>query len=122
MMTLKQFHGGLTSVPASVTWHLADLGEARGKQDLFLKQSPQNLKALREHAIIESAKGEKTALVLGAIEASTAPFTVNDLERTCPRVSRETIQLLLHNLRRDGKVECLGRGPGARWQKKGYYP
>jgi Fic family protein len=55
MMTLRQFSGGLTSVPASVTWYLADLGEARGKQDLFLKQSPQKLKALREHALIESA-------------------------------------------------------------------
>ncbi len=55
MMTLKQFSAGLTSVPASVTWCLVDLGEARGKQDLFLKQSPQKLKALREHAIVEGA-------------------------------------------------------------------
>ena len=35
--------------------YLADLGEARGKQELFTKQAPQRLKALREHAIIESA-------------------------------------------------------------------
>jgi Fic family protein len=34
---------------------LADLGEARGKQQLFTKQSPQRLKVLREHALIESA-------------------------------------------------------------------
>ena len=32
-----------------------DLGEARGKQELFTRQSPQKLKALREHALIESA-------------------------------------------------------------------
>lgn len=30
-------------------------GEARGKQDLSTKQSPQKLKVLREHAMIESA-------------------------------------------------------------------
>lgn len=36
-------------------WYLADLGEARGKQELFTKQSPQKLKVLREHALIESA-------------------------------------------------------------------
>jgi Fic family protein len=36
-------------------WYLSDLGEARGKQELFTKQSPQRLKALREHAMIESA-------------------------------------------------------------------
>jgi Fic family protein len=34
---------------------LADLGEAKGKQELFTKQSPQKLKALKEHAVIESA-------------------------------------------------------------------
>lgn len=31
------------------------MGEARGKQELFTKQSPQKLKVLREHAVIESA-------------------------------------------------------------------
>ena len=34
---------------------MADLAEKRGKQELFTKQSPQRLKALREHALIESA-------------------------------------------------------------------
>src|SRR5918993_5198953 len=43
------------SVPTSTAWYLADLGEARGKQELFTKQSPQRLKVLREHALIESA-------------------------------------------------------------------
>ncbi len=55
MMTLRQLAAGLAEVPASVAWVLADLGEARGKQELFTKQSPQRLKALREHALIESA-------------------------------------------------------------------
>jgi len=53
--TLQQFSGLLESIPASTTWYLADLGEARGKQELFTRQSPQRLKALREHALIESA-------------------------------------------------------------------
>lgn len=43
------------NVPAATAWYLADLGEARGKQELFTKQSPQRLKILREHALIESA-------------------------------------------------------------------
>jgi Fic family protein len=34
---------------------LADLGQALGKQELFTRQSPQKLKVLREHALIESA-------------------------------------------------------------------
>ena len=55
MMTLRQFAHTLDSIPATTAWYLADLGEARGKQELFVKQSPQRLKALREHALIESA-------------------------------------------------------------------
>lgn len=55
MMTLKQFAAGVESVPATASWYLADLGEARGKQELFTAQSPQVLRVLREHALIESA-------------------------------------------------------------------
>jgi Fic family protein len=39
----------------SSSWLIADLAESKGKQELFTKQSPQKLKILREHAIIESA-------------------------------------------------------------------
>jgi len=55
MKTLEQFSKGLTTLPASVGWYLNDLGIAVGKQQLFTKQSPQKLKVLREHALIESA-------------------------------------------------------------------
>jgi hypothetical protein len=54
-MTLRQFSSKPESVPAITSWYLADLGEARGKQELFTKQAPQRLKVLREHALIESA-------------------------------------------------------------------
>jgi len=55
MMTLKQFAEKPETIPASTAWYLADLGEARGRQELFTKQTPQRLKVLREHALIESA-------------------------------------------------------------------
>jgi len=55
MTTLRLFSRSFESVPASTSWYLADLGEARGKQELFTRQSPQRLKALHEHALIESA-------------------------------------------------------------------
>jgi Fic family protein len=55
MMTFRQFASKPESIPATTSWYLADLGEARGKQDLFTKQSPQKLKVLRENAMIESA-------------------------------------------------------------------
>jgi hypothetical protein len=55
MMTLRQFSRKPESVSAITSWYLADLGEARGKQELFTRQSPQKLRVLREHALIESA-------------------------------------------------------------------
>jgi Fic family protein len=55
MNTLTLFASKNFSVPAGTAWYLADLGESRGKQELYTRQSPQRLKALREHAMIESA-------------------------------------------------------------------
>ena len=54
-MTLRLFSQKFESVPIAASWYLSDIGEARGKQELFIRQSPQRLKALREHALIESA-------------------------------------------------------------------
>lgn len=55
MKTLQKFSSKLEQVPAPTAWYLADLGEARGRQELFTRQSPQRLRVLREHALIESA-------------------------------------------------------------------
>src|SRR5438874_6373140 len=54
-MTLRQFAAPPRTVPAATSWYLADLGEAKGKFELFTRQSPQKLKVLREHGLIESA-------------------------------------------------------------------
>src|SRR5258708_12800607 len=55
MMTLRQFTEQAPAIPAATSWYLADVTQALGKQELFTKQAPQKLKALREHALIESA-------------------------------------------------------------------
>ena len=57
MMTMRQIESGAIakSIPMPVTWYLSDIGEAKGKQQLFANQSPQRLKALKEHAVAESA-------------------------------------------------------------------
>ncbi len=55
MNTLKQLSKKPSFIPSTVAWYLSDIGEARGMQNLFMKQSPHLLKALREHALIESA-------------------------------------------------------------------
>ena len=53
MKTLQQL-ASTRNIPTSVAWSVADLAERRGRQELFTKQSPQRLRVLREHALIES--------------------------------------------------------------------
>ena len=43
-------------LPMSTAWLFNDIAEAKGKQELFTRQSPQVLKALREAAIIQSSE------------------------------------------------------------------
>jgi Fic family protein len=66
---------------------------------------------------LQSPKGEKTALVLHAIESSLGPFSVAEIQDKCPNVSVDMIRRVLKNLRAKDQVECLGRGQNARWQK-----
>jgi len=68
---------------------------------------------------IKSPRGAKTALIEAAIAAFPGDFTLRDLERACPGVSRDLIQNRLFYLRKDGAVSCAGRGQGARWRKRG---
>jgi Fic family protein len=55
MNTLKRFNRGIKELPAATAWYISDISEAKGRQELYSRQSPQKLKVLREHALIESA-------------------------------------------------------------------
>jgi hypothetical protein len=77
---------------------------------------------------IKSPRGAKTALIEAAVKAFPAEFSLNDLERACPGVSRDMVRRVLRDLQKAKAVVCLGRGPGAAWRKegitlkRGYYP
>ena len=138
MMTLRQLATEPPTVPTRTAWYLADLGEARGKQELFTRQSPQKLQLLREHALIESAvssiltqackefeqrvgqlkspRGEKTALIEEAIARQAGRFSLSDLQSACPGVSVDLIRSVLKRLK-GASIECLGRGHTAKWRK-----
>ncbi len=66
----------------------------------------------------KSPRGTKTELIESAIRGFPADFTLADLERACPSVSRDMVRRVLRDLQKSGKMECLGRGPGAPWRKK----
>jgi Fic family protein len=55
MSTLRRLLSDRPAMPMSTAWYLTLLAEAKGRQELFTRQSPQRLQALREYALIESA-------------------------------------------------------------------
>lgn len=56
MMTFRNRRLRDHTLPMSTAWLLNDIAEAKGKQELFTRQSPQVLQALREAAIIQSSE------------------------------------------------------------------
>lgn len=56
MLTLAPERMQNLYIPVSTSWLLADCMEARGKQDLWLRQKPEVLEALRTQAIIQSSE------------------------------------------------------------------
>ena len=127
-------------------WYLADLGEARGKQEMFTRQSPQKLKLLRENALIESAISsnriegvEVDKSRIGTLIFGRPALRDRDEEEVrgyrdalklihesgaklpitediCPGVSVDLIRSVLKRLK-GVSVECLGRGHTAKWRK-----
>jgi hypothetical protein len=66
---------------------------------------------------LTSARGAKRQMVLDAIAHSYGTFTVADLQEACPTVSLDFIRLILRHQRLDGLLECLDKGPKAKWRR-----
>ena len=66
---------------------------------------------------ISKGRGSKTDTVKNAIDGFVADFSLTDIEKSCPLVSRDMIRRVLFDLKNEGLVICLGRGPSARWRK-----
>lgn len=56
MLTLNSDRLAVTSIPIGTGWLLGACMEARGKQDLWVKQKAEALAALRDQAMIQSAE------------------------------------------------------------------
>jgi len=54
MMSFRGGRLGKLALPAGTVWLLTDIAEAKGRQELYTRQAPQLLRALREAALIQS--------------------------------------------------------------------
>lgn len=66
---------------------------------------------------VDGVRSSKSERVRDAVGRKVSPFQIVDLERDCPGVSRETIRLVLREMKAEGLVRAQGRGRGARWIK-----
>jgi len=67
---------------------------------------------------IFKGKGSKTEQVKAAIDRFVKPFSIIDIEKVCPSVSRDMIRKVLRELRDTGALSSTSMGRGAKWVKK----
>src|SRR3989338_3606878 len=66
---------------------------------------------------IKPARGSKTQLVNQVIERQVGEFSLSDIERECPAVSRDMIKIIFRELHKAKNIKCLGKGKSAKWKK-----
>jgi len=80
------------------------------------------LRAYKEFEIrvgtLTTGRGSKAFHIRRTIESMIGPFAISDIERACPSVSRDTVRLVLRQLRDEGLIAPEGKGRGAKWLRK----
>jgi Fic family protein len=66
---------------------------------------------------IENSKGIKSAAVLSYIQQIYGEFSIQEVQDACPTVGIDMIRKILRHEREERRIECLGRGPLAKWKK-----
>ena len=68
---------------------------------------------------IKSPKGAKTEIIKQTIQNQHGEFSISDIERLCPGISRDMIRLVLRQLKHEKESTCLGKGQSAKWKRIG---
>lgn len=68
---------------------------------------------------IERGRGAKGDRVRTEALKRTLPFSISDLEAACPGVSRDTVRLVLREMKKEGLIAPTGKGRGAKWVRQG---
>jgi Fic family protein len=98
-------------------------GRHEGKHELwphtnYLLFTLKELYAEFERRVGEMAapRGEKSEVVLAAIQRRTGAFALAEIEKECPGVGRDWIRVILFQLKKEGRIACSGMGKAARWK------
>lgn len=66
---------------------------------------------------IQTGKGYKTEQIISSVNKKIGLFSIADIERECPGVSRDMVRKILRQLRDKGIIKAIGTGRSARWIK-----
>ncbi len=66
---------------------------------------------------VRKTHGAKTQLIHQAIERRFDPFSISDIVRDCPGVSRDIIRLVLAAMKKEGRLQLQGDGRGAKYRR-----
>lgn len=80
------------------------------------------LRAYREFeervGTIERSRGSKGDRVRAEVLARSLPFSISEIEESCPGVSRDMVRLVLRAMKSEELIESTGKGRGAKWIKQ----
>jgi len=65
---------------------------------------------------LKPSRGTKTYIVSEVILKQLSEFSISDIERECPGVSRDMIRVVFRKLQKGKKITCLGKGKSALWK------
>ena len=67
---------------------------------------------------LKPGRGAKTQIISQAILNQLGEFSISDIERECPGISRDMIRVVFRQLQKEKQIICLGKGKSAMWRKK----
>ena len=67
--------------------------------------------------LIAETRGSKMALILDVLSHFQGEFSIQELQELCPTVI-DLIRRILREEKNAGHLECLGRGPFAKWKRR----
>jgi Fic family protein len=68
--------------------------------------------------LVTSRRGSKTEMALDTIRRFMGDFTIRDVQERCPNIGVDLLRRILREERAAGRLECLGRGPTAKWRNR----
>ncbi|WP_085582905.1 MULTISPECIES: Fic family protein [unclassified Pseudomonas] len=102
---------------SSQGWHDAT-HDVRPWIDYFWGTLLRAYKELEERVgTIEKRRGGKSDRVRGEALKRSLPFSITEIEVSCPGISRDTVRMVLRSLKAEGLIESTGKGRSAKWKK-----